>query len=198
MWAMARLVNAPFAHPLRTLCAQLRRLLRNNGPIDPKQLCAQVDPGVVGPRNQGKMMRILMTFLACCALASPLYAWQEPARGSADRARLMDALRPLAEWSLDAPIEFVVNDLRVQGDVAFAMVSPQRPGGKAIDLAETPLVLRDGQNPANMDGARIDALLKRAGGTWVAVHWAMGATDVWWSDPTFCPEYRAVIPEACP
>lgn len=146
-------------------------------------------------------MRILSTVLfslVTCTLASPLYAWTEPARGSADRAKLMDALRPLAEWSLDAPIEFVVDDLRMQGDVAFAMVSPQRPGGKQIDLYKTPMVLRDGQDPQYMDGARIDALLQRSGNTWVAVHWAIGASDVWWADPAFCPEYGAVIPEVCP
>lgn len=145
-------------------------------------------------------MRILSTVLfslVTCTLASPLYAWTEPARGSADRAKLMDALRPLAEWSLDAPIEFVVDDLRLQGDVAFAMVSPQRPGGKQIDLYKTPMVLRDGQDPQYMDGARIDALLQRSGNTWVAVHWAIGASDVWWADPAFCPEYDAVIPEVC-
>lgn len=168
--------------------------------IDRNALCAQVDLAANSPFTVGKMNRILATILIILftpAFVWPAFGWTEPARGSADRAKIMDALRPLAEWSLDAPIEFVVDDLRVQGDVAFAMVSPQRPGGTQIDLYKTPMVLRDGQDPQYMDGARIDALLKRSGKTWVAVHWAIGASDVWWADPAFCPDYAEVIPEVC-
>jgi hypothetical protein len=32
----------------------------------------------------------------------------------------------------------------------------------------------------------------------VVLHHAVGASDVWWADPSFCPEFRLVIPEVCP
>ena len=41
------------------------------------------------------------------------------------------------------------------------------------------------------------ALLTRQGKTWVVVHSAIGATDVWYADPRFCPQWGAVIPEVC-
>ena len=40
-------------------------------------------------------------------------SYSEPARGTATRAALMDAIRPHVEWDLGQPIEFVVEELRV-------------------------------------------------------------------------------------
>ena len=37
----------------------------------------------------------------------------------------MDAIRPHVEWQLGQPIQFVVGDLRVSGDVAFGVLNPQ-------------------------------------------------------------------------
>ena len=51
--------------------------------------------------------------------ASASYAWEEPARGTSDRSELMDAIRPHIEWSLGAPIEFVISQLRVSEEVAL-------------------------------------------------------------------------------
>ena len=45
--------------------------------------------------------------------ASASYAWEEPSRGTADRSELMDAIRPHIEWELGAPVEFVIDQLRV-------------------------------------------------------------------------------------
>ena len=88
-------------------------------------------------------------------------------------------MRPIAEWNLGAPVEFVVRDLRVAGNAGFAAVQPQRPGGGQIDISTIPLVLRDGEDPAWLDGTWMQALLTRQGKTWVVVHSAIGATDVW-------------------
>ncbi|MBY6118333.1 hypothetical protein [Mameliella alba] len=138
-------------------------------------------------------------FLAAISLAvTPLSAsaWQEPARGTALRSDLMDAIRPHAEWVLGAPVIFVVSDLRVSGDVGFASLHPVRPGGREITRDEIPV--RPGwDNPFDWGGPDIQVLYQRSGSTWVAVQHAIGATDVWWSDPTFCPTWGAVIPEFC-
>lgn len=124
-------------------------------------------------------------------------AWSAPARGTAERGAMMDAMRPLAEWNLGAPVEFVVHDLRVDGRAGFASVTPQRPGGKAIDIRQTPMVRRDGMEPDYIEGVNLQALLMKEGQTWVAVHWAIGATDVWWADRRFCGQWGRVIPEVC-
>ncbi|WP_372613708.1 hypothetical protein [Aquicoccus sp.] len=127
----------------------------------------------------------------------------EPARGSETRKALMDALRPHAEWVLGRPVEFVVHELRLaEGPglpfaVAFASVQAQRPGGGAIDIRTTPGFLRGEIMAEVMDASRLQALYRKVGDTWVAVHWAIGATDVWYADPEFCADYFAVLPEFC-
>lgn len=134
---------------------------------------------------------------ALLILSSPALAWDTPARGTDLRADLMDALRPLAEWNFGAPVEFVVTDLRVSGDVAFANLYAQRPGGGTISMATTPLVLRDGFSTDMMDGPTIQALLQKEGRMWVAVHHGVSPTDVWWAWDGFCPAWRQVLPDIC-
>lgn len=128
--------------------------------------------------------------------ADPVYA--TPERGSELRSNLLDVLRPLAEWSFGAPIEFVVGDLRVAGPVAFAAVTAQRPGGVPIDMTQVPLVQRDGENPGFVDGPSLQALLVRSGRMWVPVQHAVGATDVWYSYDGYCAVWAPVLPEFCP
>ncbi|MCB1340544.1 MAG: hypothetical protein KDK24_05665 [Pseudooceanicola sp.] len=123
--------------------------------------------------------------------------WQEPPRGSATRADLLDAIRPQVEWQLGSPVEFVVHDLRVAGGVAFANLYPQRPGGGQIDPYQAPAYRRGELAPEQMDGIGVQALYWRSGRTWVALHWVMGAGDVWYATPEFCAYWRAVIAEAC-
>ena len=47
------------------------------------------------------------------------------------------------------------------------------------------------------DGTTVYVLYQLSGATWVAVHWAIGATDVWWADQELCVTFRSVTPEAC-
>jgi len=143
------------------------------------------------------MLRALILMFSM--LAGPLSAqgWYEPQRGTPLRSALMDALRPHAEWVLGAPVEFVVYDLRVRGDLAFASVYPQRPGGGEISPYNTPGAARGELYPDDMDGVGMQALYVKSGQTWVAVHWAMGATDVWYAYGPICAIWRPVIPEAC-
>ncbi len=138
----------------------------------------------------------MILVLLAVALAGPGRAWEEPVRGSALRGDLMDALRPHAEWVVGPPVVFVVSQLRVDGDVAFANLRPVRPGGAEITRDEIPQRL-GWDNPFDWDGVQMQALLKRSGTTWVAVHHAMGATDVWWADPAFCADWGRVIHEVC-
>lgn len=144
-------------------------------------------------------MRVFLATLWLFATALPISAqsWQEPPPGSGTRTALLEAIRPLVEWQLGAPVEFIVYDLRQHGDIAFANLYPQRPGGVEIDLMDTPGYVRGELTPDLMDGSGVQALYCKSGSTWVAVHWMLGATDVWWAENALCAYWRPVISEAC-
>jgi len=128
--------------------------------------------------------------------ASMAVAWEEPARGTATRAALMDAIRPHAEWELGAPVEFVVGQLRRDGALAYAELIAQRPGGVPIFQPDTPVMQR-GEAEDFMDVTQIQVLYKKVRDTWVAVHFAFGATDVWFAYAQLCREYEPVISDYC-
>lgn len=141
------------------------------------------------------MRNLLLALLL--ALPLPALAWQEPARGTVLRADLLDAIRPLLEWHLAAPVEIVVHSLRVQGNRAFVSAYAQRPGGGAIDMAATPMARRGEYWADISDGTTIQALIQQSGRMWVPVHWAVGATDVWFMSDEFCAGWRPVLTEYC-
>lgn len=143
------------------------------------------------------MRHILAVLFLAITTAADAQSYSEPARGSDLRADLMSAIRPHIEWQLGAPVEFVIWDLRVSGDAAFASLMAQRPGGIGIDLADTYGAEHGEFDPEVGDGATIQALLVKSGRTWVAVHYAIGATDAWWYYEGFCPIWADVIPEVC-
>ncbi|MFT5161407.1 MAG: hypothetical protein ACI9ZD_003026, partial [Paracoccaceae bacterium] len=72
-----------------------------------------------------------------------------------------------------------------------------RPGGGVIDFWQTPLMKRGEINPEFYDGVQMHVLYQKSGATWVAVHWSIGSTDVWFASREFCEEYRSVTPEFC-
>ena len=95
---------------------------------------------------------------------------------SSERKAVLDALRPAAEAKVGPDVEFVVQVLRIESGWAFVMADPQRKGGKPIDGT------RYFDDFGNMDGLRIDAVLKQERGRWRVVDYAIGATDVWYCD----------------
>lgn len=123
--------------------------------------------------------------------------YQQPAVGDPERADILDALRPIAEWTLGAPVEFVVDDLRVADDVAFASLTAQRPGGGGIDVSAAPIVTRDRLEVGLIDGPKIEGLLRRSGRMWTPVEYAVGPTDVWYASAAYCEVWGKVLPEHC-
>ncbi len=144
------------------------------------------------------LLILFLLFLLSLTTAASAQTYTEPARGTELRQDLLDAIRPHIEWDLDAPIEFVVWELRATDNVAFASLMAQRPGGAPIDMYQTPAAQRGDVDPEVGDGATVQALLVKSGRTWVAVHIGMSATDAWWYYEGFCPIWAEVIPEACP
>lgn len=98
----------------------------------------------------------------------------EPARGTAERKAILDAVRPKVESEMRGPVEFVVSSLRVSDGWAFAQLQPQRPGGVPIDPAQTSFAA----DIEFMDGLTVWALLRGSGSTWSLIDSVTGPTDV--------------------
>lgn len=118
----------------------------------------------------------------------------EPPRGSRERAAILDAIRPKAATYLGPPVEFVVDELRVSDDQAFAMLDAQRPGGARIDMRDTPWGRGPHYSPP-IDSPRIIALLRRRGGQWVVVEDVFSPTDASFANAEHCREWRVVLPK---
>ena len=116
----------------------------------------------------------MKTLLAALAIAT---GFNVPPPGSDLRRAVLAGLRPTIESRLGPAIEFNVTLIRVQRDWAFVVADPQRRGGRPIDGWRL-----FGEHFGNMDGLRVDAVLRKRGGRWVVVDHAIGATDVWYCD----------------
>ena len=116
-------------------------------------------------------MKLALSLLAAAAI------FVVPPPGSAQRREILAALRPSVEKQLGPNVEFRVTLIRVQRDWAFVVADPQRRGGKPIDGYKI-----FGEHFGNMDGLRIEGVLRRQGGRWKLVDQAIGATDVWYCD----------------
>jgi hypothetical protein len=122
------------------------------------------------------MLRALLLSLVLCATV-PAAAQMTPPRGSPLRAQLMDTLRPTVMAEIGGSIEFVVTDLRVMGQWAYAYVRPQRPGGTPIDWNRTKY-RQDMAQGTMSDG--VMALLRHDGARWQVIECAIGPSDVAW------------------
>jgi hypothetical protein len=100
-----------------------------------------------------------------------------PDRSESERRPILDALRPAVESRLGQPVEFVVQTIKVAGGWAFVVADPRRKGGAPIDGWAV-----FGEDFDNMDGLRVDAVLRRRPAGWTLVDHAIGATDVWYCD----------------
>lgn len=142
-------------------------------------------------------MRNAAIALILSILAAPAAISAEPVTpdpGSPLRAALMDAARPIAEYDLSPPVEFVVIELLADGDRAFGRMRAQRPGGAQIDPAETPMHLRDGVSLDLFDGPRLEVFYHRMQGDWRVVNYPIGATDAWWYGYD-CANYGVFFPD---
>lgn len=140
---------------------------------------------------------VLIAVFSVPAQTVAAQTFHDAPRGSETRQDILDAIRPQAEWSFGPPIEFVVGEIRVSENVAFATVRAQRPGGAQIDIFTTPDALRGELDPQAGNGPTMEVLLQKSGRVWVGVHYGINSSEGWWYDPIYCPIWAAVIPEAC-
>ena len=118
---------------------------------------------------------VMMMTISGPALA---LTFREPAKGSAERAAIMDTLRPAVEAEMRGPVEFVVTTIRVTPNWAFVQVEPQRPGGGVIDPEETGFA---GESDM-MDGLTVYGLMGFQAGRWNLIDHMVGPTDVGYAD----------------
>ncbi len=132
------------------------------------------------------MKRILLSVAMMLALMLSLgvasaQQIHQPARGTADRKAILNAIRPMMEARLGAPVEFVVNRMKVYQDWAWVVVEPQRPGGAPIDTKAPGVSIWDDDG-----GLTTYVLLRYAYGQWNLIDHALGPTDVFWvGDPLY-------------
>lgn len=138
-------------------------------------------------------LALLSSPLASEVLATPTTTVTTPQPGSPVRKAILDAVRLPAQEAFGAPVEFIVERLKLSGTVAFVSAEGQRPGGAAIDLSDIPLV-RDGDE--NVFSSRVEAFLRLSNGQWEVTAHAIDPTDIWWAGPPYCETYSALIPVA--
>lgn len=129
---------------------------------------------------QARLTVVAAAAAAVVALGNPVAAQlATPQRGSAERAAILDAVRPMVEAEVGRPVEFVVDQLRVLGEWAFVVLRPQRPGGGPIAYVYT-------RYQAAVDAGAFDdevvALLRQTPAGWLVYEYDLGATDVTWVD----------------
>ena len=114
--------------------------------------------------------------VAAAAAAQSVYT---PAKGSAERKAILDALRIPVERELKQKIVFAAEHFNVSGKWAFVGGDPQAPGGGRPNYRGTPY---QEAIDADMFDNNFFAILKKTGTKWKVVHYDIGCTDVCYAD----------------
>ena len=147
-----------------------------------------------------KTFSLVVSALAMSLIVTPMAqahkAVHDIGKNDPLRKPLLDLIRPVAAKDLGNPVEFKVNELRSDGDMAFAAVVAQRPGGKSIDPKKTPYVRKLGTQTLEFwDCCHMEAVFKRENGHWIIAESALGSTDVWWE--SWCDKSPKGLINAC-
>ncbi|MBK7932806.1 MAG: hypothetical protein IPK01_04770 [Acidobacteria bacterium] len=102
-----------------------------------------------------------------------------PEKGSPVRKAILESLRIPVERELKQKIVFAAENFNVSGNWAFLSGDPQSPSGGPPDYRGTPY---QEAKDADMFDNNFFALLKKTGGKWKVVHYAIGCTDVCYAD----------------
>ena len=102
-----------------------------------------------------------------------------PEKGSAERKAILDALRVPVERELNQKIVFATDEFNVLAYWAFVSGEPQASNGGEPDYRGTKYGEAYGEGAFDNN---FFALLKKTGGKWRVVTFAIGCTDVCYSD----------------
>ena len=123
---------------------------------------------------------LAITLFATVSFAQSTYT---PAKGSAERTAILNALRVPVEKELKQKIQFGIENFKSNGVWAFLSGDPQKPGGGKPNYKNTEYLEAI---DADMFENNFFALLKKSKGKWKVVTYSIGCTDVcyatWWKD----------------
>lgn len=105
-------------------------------------------------------------------------SFHEPARGSTERAAIMDAARIPVSAALGQNLIFVVERLRSDGRFAWLQAVPHRPDGSPLNRESTRFA-REWRGGFMSDIVMV--LLRQVDGTWHVLDHGIGPTDVHWA-----------------
>ena len=128
------------------------------------------------------MKKIFLQFLlvaVALVVSSSAQSVRTPEKGSAERTAILNTLRVPVERELKQKIVFNLDHFRVAGNWAFLGGDPQTPSGGQPNYRRTPY---QQAKDADMFDNNIFALLRKTGGQWRVVHYAIGCTDVCYAD----------------
>jgi hypothetical protein len=128
---------------------------------------------------------VLFGLLAVVVISSaqPVYT---PSKGSSERKAILSALRVPVERDLRQPIVFVAEHFNVSGAWAFVGGDPRSPGGGEPNYRGTRY---QSARDSDMFDNNFFAVLRKTGGRWRVVTYAIGCTDVCYAD--WWRRYRA-------
>lgn len=126
---------------------------------------------------RGKISLILLFIAAVYAPSAVAQTTYTPTKDSAERRAILSALRVPVERELKQKIQFSTQKLKVQGNWAFINGEPQNSSGGEPNYRNTPY--QDAIGNGAFDN-NFQALLKKIGGKWKVVTYAIGCTDVCW------------------
>lgn len=124
--------------------------------------------------------------LGLCAAGANAQSVHTPAKGSAERTAILNALRVPVERDLKQKIVFVAEHFNVSGTWAFVGGEPQAVGGGAPNYRGTKY---QAAKDADMFDNNFFAVLRKTAGRWKVVTYAIGCTDVCYAD--WWKRYRA-------
>jgi len=128
-----------------------------------------------------KQLALLIALIVGLLVSINAQTVEHPEKGSAERAALLETMRPVVERKLKQKIVFVIHTINVDGNWAFVDGRLRTPAGKVPSWKNTPYA-QAAEYGAQSDG--ISALLKKSGSGWRIVTEAIGCTDVcyvdWW------------------
>lgn len=130
-----------------------------------------------------KKILFIIVFITICAVSSFAQSMRTPAKGSAERTAILNALRVPVEKELKQKIVFSLQQFNVSGNWAFLSGEPQGTNNAKPNYKNTEY---KNAIDAGMFDNNFFALLKKTGGKWKVVTHAIGCTDVcyldWWKD----------------
>lgn len=122
---------------------------------------------------------IVALFLAFTSACSPPAQRGAHEATEAERAPLEAAVGAALAVDLGQPVQLRIDHARIDGDWAWVIAEPFKPGGlMLIDWSTTHYA--EQASLGMMDGGTTYALLQRTSGTWAVKEFVVGPTDAPW------------------